>query len=290
MRGTTRAWQGAQMVTANCLAFRLRRTVFPRFLGVSVILGILLGILLTCVGQSKSKPASTPIDPATGQREARALVAEMLAQVPEENGTNFGTLTIRRHGSKAQIVRARFETVITPTNWLNIYETDPSPNGAGTMKLTVVHHQDGPNQYMLGEIDGSGPMKTVELTGNGAQIPFAGSDFWLADLGLEFLHWPEQRLLMREMRKGQACEVLESINPQPAPGGYARVRSWLESESPHGIVHADAYDTAGDLLKEFDPKKLKKIHGSYELEEMEIRNEKTAGRTLIEFNLKPDGR
>ena len=25
--------------------------------------------------------------------------------------------------------------------------------------------------------------------------PFAGSDFWVADLGLEFFHWPEQKVL-----------------------------------------------------------------------------------------------
>ena len=116
-------------------------------------------------------------------------------------------------------------------------------------------------------------------------IPFAGSDFWVADLGLEFLHWPHQRLLKKEMRHSKSCDVLESVNPAPVPGGYARVVSWIIIESPHGIVHADAYDAGGELLKRFDPTALEKVQGEYQLEEMEIRNRKTDTRTWIKFNL-----
>jgi hypothetical protein len=64
--------------------------------------------------------------------------------------------------------------------------------------------------------------------------PFTGSDFWIADLGLDFLHWPKQRLLRKEMRHSKSCEVLESVNPQSVPGGYARVVSWIMIERPHG--------------------------------------------------------
>ena len=47
-------------------------------------------------------------------------------------------------------------------------------------------------------------------------IPFAGSDFWIADLGLEFFHWPEQKVLKKEFRRNCSCVVLESTNPNPA--------------------------------------------------------------------------
>ena len=116
-------------------------------------------------------------------------------------------------------------------------------------------------------------------------VPFAGSDFWVADLGLEFLHWPHQRVLKNEMRHSKSCKVLESVNPQPVPGGYARVVSWIMIESPHGIVHADAYDARGESLKRFDPKSLEKVQGEYQLEEMEMRNRKTGSQTVIKFNL-----
>jgi hypothetical protein len=116
-------------------------------------------------------------------------------------------------------------------------------------------------------------------------IPFAGSDFWVADLGLEFLRWSNQRVLKYEMRHGKSCKVLESVNPQPVPGGYARVVSWVMIESPHGIVHADAYDAKDELLKRFDPKSLEKVQGEYQLEEMEMRSRKTGTQTVIKFEL-----
>jgi hypothetical protein len=40
------------------------------------------------------------------------------------------------------------------------------------------------------------------------------------------------------------------------------------------------------LLKEFEPKKVEKVKGTWQLEEMEIRNRQTGSRTRIEFNLK----
>jgi hypothetical protein len=39
------------------------------------------------------------------------------------------------------------------------------------------------------------------------------------------------------------------------------------------------------LLKEFDPKKVEKVNGVWQLEEMEIRNRQTGSRTRIDFNL-----
>ena len=118
-------------------------------------------------------------------------------------------------------------------------------------------------------------------------VPFAGSDFWIADLGLEFLHWPQQRVLKKQMRKGLFCDVLQSTNPQPGPGSYARVLSWIAVNRPDDIVivHAEAYDNRDKLLKEFDPKKVEKVDGVWQLEEMEIRNRQTGSRTKIEFNL-----
>ena len=117
-------------------------------------------------------------------------------------------------------------------------------------------------------------------------VPFAGSDFWLADLGLEFLHWPQQRVLKKQMRKGLSCDVLQSINPQAGPGGYSRVLSWIAINRPEDIVivHAEAYDAQNKLLKEFDPKKVEKVNGLWQLEEMEIRNQPTGSPTKIEFN------
>ena len=117
-------------------------------------------------------------------------------------------------------------------------------------------------------------------------VPFAGSDFWIADLGLEFIHWPRQLLLKQEMRRSRSCNVLASINPHPAPGGYSRVVSWFDIESG-GIVLAQAFDVNDKLLKEFAPKEMKKVQGQWQLEEMEIRNMQTGSRTRVQFSLNP---
>ena len=42
------------------------------------------------------------------------------------------------------------------------------------------------------------------------------------------------------------------------------------------------------LLKEYDTKKLKKVNGQWQVEEMEIRNDQTGSRTRLEFDLKKE--
>jgi hypothetical protein len=143
-----------------------------------------------------------------------------------------------------------------------------------------------PNQYEV--VESFGVVDTLNrvksLPGTATMIAFVHSDFWVADLGLEFFHWPAQKVLKHEMRRGQACKVLENTNPAPSTNGYSRVVSWIDNDSG-GIVHAEAFDAKGKLLKEFDPKEFKKVNGQWQLQEMEIRNVQTGSRSRIEFNL-----
>jgi hypothetical protein len=138
----------------------------------------------------------------------------------------------------------------------------------------------------------SGPRWTKDRSDFVATLSFAG-DFGVADLGLEFFHWPKQKILKHEMRRGRACKVLESTNPDLSstnpfpPICYSRVVSWIDNESG-GIVQAEAYDAKGKLLKEFAPKSFKKVNGQWELQEMEIRNVQTGTRTRLEFDLKKE--
>ena len=221
----------------------------------------------------------------TAEAEGRDLARQLVQLQPAENSSLAGVLRIIPGRSKRVEVPVEFQTTITATNWQVIY-TASGTNMENLMAVTIMHLEGQPNQYRLapsGQRDCAANSLTP-LTGNQTMIPFAGSDFWLADLGLEFFHWPKQKVLKKELRSGQSCTVLESTNPNPIAGGYARVVSWIDTDTG-GIVYAEAYDTKGDRLKKFEPKALKKVNGQWQLQEMLIRNLKTGSRTLIEFNL-----
>jgi hypothetical protein len=104
-------------------------------------------------------------------------------------------------------------------------------------------------------------------------------------LGLEFFHWPDQKILRGETMRGVFCKVLQSTNPNPTTKGYSRVVSWIDNESL-GIVQAKAYDAKGNLLKEFWPKDIKKVDGQWQVGSMDIRNVQTGSRTRLEFDMK----
>ncbi len=239
--------------------------------------------------QPKSELAPPPpLSPAEGEREARALLGNLLAQKPDQNATNTGTLKIRDAERHERSVPVRFEIVLGSARWLNTYQAVPDDGTPGQL-LSITHRDGSPNEYRLASTGGTNGLASAsrKLVGNDLMVPFAGSDFWAVDLGLEFLYWPQQRVLKKQMRKNLFCDVLQSTNPNPAPGAYSRVLSWIAVNRPDEIVvvHAEAYDVQGKLLKEFDPKKVQKVNGVWQLEEMEIRNRQTGSRTRIEFDL-----
>ncbi|HTL54991.1 MAG TPA: outer membrane lipoprotein-sorting protein [Candidatus Limnocylindrales bacterium] len=247
---------------------------------------LFLVVCLTALGQPKSG-LRTPetLSPAEAEKQGRALVAELLAQHPEKNSTNIGVMRIRDTKSNQREVPVRFAVISQSAAWLNTYDSSPV-GSVPAEKLTILHSDTQPNQYTVARVSPGNADSSAsrQLSGNQTMVPFAGSDFWVADLGLEFLHWPKQLLLKKEMRRSRSCNVLDSINPQPVAGGYSRVRCWLDIESG-GIVMAEAYDAQDKLLKEFAPKEIKKIEGEWQLEEMEIRNVQAGSRTRVIFDL-----
>jgi hypothetical protein len=183
-------------------------------------------------------------------------------------------MTLTSGSIKRTQVPIRFEVFNTETYWCSQYH-------GGDTDVTVVHYSGKPNEYRLRGHDG----KLVTLSGNQAvAAPFAGSDFSIADLGLEFFHWPEQHLIKKEMKRSRSCKVLESINPKPDAGSYSRVVSWIDNESD-GIVMAQAYDAKGERIKDFIPQKFEKVNGQWQLERMEIDNRQTGSSTRVDFDL-----
>jgi hypothetical protein len=256
---------------------------------ISLIFLIALSISAVSWAQPKSDlTPPPPLEPAEGEREARVLVSRLLEQKPEQAVTNTGLLKIRDAQGQQREVSARFVVVPGPDRWLNIYEAAGLAHQP-PVTLTIIHRAEQPNEYFLADSEKArvttpSPRK---LGPDELMMPFAGSDFWIVDLGLDFLHWPEQRVLRKQMRKGLSCDVLQSVQPKSAAGAYSRVVSWISINRPEDIVivHAEAFDDHGKLLKEFDPKKVEKVNGLWQLEEMEIRNRQAGTRTRIDFNL-----
>jgi len=212
-------------------------------------------------------------DLAVQRAEGQRIAAEVRSLAPRASDTNTATLKIRdQHG-----VRVEIPVTIRTTVGADVWHTEYL-SGDGLL-YRVTRSPLAPSRYETGRVNGG----ALQPAGN-LLVPFAGSDFWLVDLGLDFFHWPEQRLLKKEQRRGEACFVLESSTPAPAPGGYSRVVTWLDQDTL-GIVVAEAYDTRGQRLKVFEPKRFQKVNGKWQLKEMEIRNEQTDSRTSLIFDV-----
>jgi len=233
---------------------------------------------------SASFAAAPTNDLAEAQAEGRDLARQLCELRPAEDFTNASTLMIRPAKGRKREVPLRTVTTLSATNWVALYETLPSTNAPDGQRLTVIHHGLPPNTYALSALQTNGVVDRTELPERVlTMLPFANSDFWVVDLGLEFLHWPAQKLLKKELKKGQSCAVLESQSPGPATNSYSRVVSWIDIDTG-GIVLAEAYDARGKLLKEFELKEAEKVNGQWKVSELQMRNLQTGSRTTLKFN------
>ncbi len=233
-----------------------------------------LVVLTTASGACAALPIALN-DPAEGQQLAR----ELRGTRPAENAEFSGVLRIFSPGKTTRDVTLRSEILVTESNWITRYEAE-SPDGTKE-RLSIRRSLEKSNEYEW-ERDG----QVIKLSGAQATNRFIRSDFALFDLGLEFFHWPTQMVVTREMRKGRGCDVLES---RPAYAGpYSRVLAWVDQESRKqgqpGLLMAEAYDRHGRILKEFEVTGFKKVDGTYQVSEMEIRNRQAKTRTRLQFD------
>jgi len=232
---------------------------------------LILGLLLVTV----SVRAVTTNDPVTAEREGRELAGKLRTAKPNANFTNAGTILIRTSKKQRSTIQFNSRVVVTETNWTSFYEAS---DGSNTLSTFSVEHQ--PDSVSIYRLD-----QTNVISADQVSQPIAGSDFWFLDLGLQFFHWPVQLLTRREIKRSNACSVLESRNPSPAPGSYSRVVSWIDNDTG-GILLAEAYDAKGKFLKEFRPTDFEKVNGEWHLREMEMENVQTGSRSVLTFNLK----
>ena len=241
-------------------------------------------VVLSLDGLGQNSPGLAQPKP---DAEAQALVRDLLAQKPAKAAVVQGVLKTRNDDTKQRAeIKVTYTIELGEDGWRGIYEAQASP-GHGVEKLMVIHQGETPNQYLYTQIHDpkNPPGQPSSLSGRAAAIPFAGTDFWLSDLGLEFLHWPEQRLIRNAkitMKLGRSCYLLESSNPTPAGSNYDRVVSWIDRETG-GLIYAEAFDQPGKRrpFKVFALKRFAKN----QVTEMEIQNDRTNSRTRLEFSI-----
>jgi hypothetical protein len=212
----------------------------------------------------------------TGPEAGQKLAAELRAIKPDM-GTNWhGVIKIFGREKKIPPVPVECRVIAGETNWTETFETSPADTNAAE-KFMIIFSASGANKYFYARAGKPGERlgETMEISPAQADIPLGGSDFWLSDMGLEFLHWPEQDRLKGEMRSGRPCYLLISSNPHPAPGGYSRVKTWVEKKSGQPL-EAEAYGAArtNHIVKSFSLEKVAQDkNGQYQVKEMDINGE-----------------
>jgi hypothetical protein len=241
----------------------------------------LLALALAGLNQLEAaQPFEKPIVPADPDAAGRELVARLLALKPDENATNEAVLHVRLNRTNEWDVPLRVEVRVSETNWTTTYLANPS-NSADQTCFTVVRTGQRAAEYHLRR-DLGDSVQQSSPTGPGLMVPFAGSDFWLADLGMDFLQWPTQRLVLKEVRRTQSCDKLESLAPPGWTNGYVRVVSWFAIDSGAPVL-IEAYDARGRMLKEFKPNEVRKVNGQWRAEELEMNNWRTGSRSSLRF-------
>jgi hypothetical protein len=250
-----------------------------------------LVVWLACLGCLAGVWAAEPPAPAGAKPEGEALAAELRHQKPGQSLTNAGTLRVRDGKGRRREIPVTVTTLVGARDWQVIYRVQDGATGAVE---TLVVRQNGDERplYELSRREaGSGTASPPRAVAAGASaVPFAGTDFWLCDLGLEFLHWPVQKVARQEMSNGRLCWALDSTNP--GTNGYASVRSWIDVEF-HALLRAEAYDGQRRKVKEFSTGNFKEIttadgNRMWFLKDIRIRDEFRDTRTDLIYQLPGD--
>jgi hypothetical protein len=237
---------------------------------MSRVAGILI-LLSALAGRAALPPA--PPAPLNDPVEGWKLAQQLRQMAPVEETVFAGEFVMERNSGPDTRVPVSVHVTLRPAGWTTVY----AARWSNAAPVLVIHRAtNAPGRYEFSPDTNREPARAATAVTN----DFAGSDFTWQDLGLEFIHWPGQVLLTREMRKGRGCHVLES-----RPEGtnlYSRVVSWIDEETL-GVLMAEAYDAGGRLLKQFEVRGFKKVAGRWQVREMELRNRRTKGGTRLEF-------
>jgi Outer membrane lipoprotein-sorting protein len=216
--------------------------------------------------------AETTNDLSDAEIQGRQLAQKIFELQPTENFTNTGVVKVNDGAGKKFEIRFEMRIKAELTNSFITYATLSTNVSYNNEELSVSHPNNNKVSY------GYGGNQFTKFKS------FANSDFSAYDLAMDFIYWPAQKILKKDVHRSRGCIVLESTNPNPTTKGYSRVVSWIDEESL-GIVEAYAYDANGKLLKDFYPKDFKKVSGQWQVQTLVMENVQSGSRSRLEFDL-----
>lgn len=210
----------------------------------------------------------------------RQLAWAQRDMAPESDRELDGWLKLRDERGRRTEIPFRLQVKIDGLFWESIYHA-PGNAVRPTERVRIRRHPTEGAMYWksIGE-----EIDFQAATVDQRYGSFSGTDFYPADLGLEFFYWEDQVWEGSERRKGRMCDVVIS-RPSPNDNSlYSKVKSWIDHET-QGLLAAEAYDEDGKEWKAFSIRRFKKVDGVWRLREMEILDQKKDTRTRIEFDL-----
>ena len=272
----------------------------------SILLSLLVGLL--CLGPHAFIQAQGLDQP--DQRDFSFPVAQALDALDAEDDP-----LVQGHWLAAQLRKLALGIPGDITAWLNVRHADGQRQQHALIKQTKPLNQGWRDVFVLQDESGvsveslsidhlpgqvptyrhlRGDLSALEqdapavLEGAQIMVPFGGSGFWLVDLGLDFLHWPQQQVIPHriQMRKGVSCQVLESQLNVAQDQGYQRVRSWVSREHG-GIVYAEAYNSEGRKIKVFEVNDVRKVNDQWYVTELKIRDLVNRSTSTMVFDPEP---
>lgn len=254
-------------------------------LGLALALAFATGFDLPAATLTDGRRANetTSLFSKEASSDAKLLVEELRQLVPSESSTVKAVLRIRQ-GRERRDVPLQVIVQRGTNSWSTTYEVS-AVGAAPAERLVVERGATGRSVYRFAKAGADGKFPALApVTSDPMGQMLGGSDFALGELGLDFINWPEQQLLAPEMRLGQPCLVLESR--RSSTNGPATIRSWIDRQTG-GILVAEAYDSKGALLKEFNlsGSSFRKVNGRYELEEMTMSSHQSRSETKLRFEL-----
>src|SRR5689334_19663123 len=163
---------------------------------------LVLILALSSLWMVRSGFTAAPPPDADPVRDGQAIAQRLRQAGPEKSASFDGWMTITRP-DRTNLLRIHSRLEVTSSNWLIRYVAGTNPP---LETLTIVHTPGRPNLYYSNAGPGTNALNPAPLTSRELFRPFAGSDFWPVDLGLDFLSWPTQRVTdYNQMRRGQVC-------------------------------------------------------------------------------------